>query len=284
MPVAYCLTSRCILVASAGFHWGILGVMNVTASSTGLQSLCQRGDAETLTRSTGVSLFINVSNLWFPFYPLVGWLGIFSLIGFLPDQTLADKEDSLSKFAVVEQPWQQKGRCGPNSLVLFLQLHGRNVAPIEVLKSVPLSNRGASLQALKEQSIYFGVSAEVVRATRGALDSIPLPAIAHIGQGFKEHYVLLCEVGKEHVVIVDGTSLSVERQERTVFEKEWSGHLLVHPDWSATALQAAVLVLGIFCVLTAFVCWRSGFGFQGVRSRQSVSEVARSCLSIHRDG
>lgn len=205
---------------------------------------------------------------------LIGWSVPFFLIALLPARAPAGEEDSLSRFSVVQQPWQQKGRCGPNCLVLFLQSHGGKVAPSEVLNGILLTDQGASLQTLKEQSTRDGVPAEVVRATRAALDDIPLPAIAHVGQGTQEHYVLLCEVGTDHVVVVDGNSLSVERQDRAGFEKEWSSYLLVRADRSAAALQAAVLVLSILCILTAFICWRSSVGPQGVPSRQPVSRPA----------
>ncbi len=196
----------------------------------------------------------------------------FLLTALLPVRVPGAEEDPLSRFSIVPQPWQQKGRCGANCVVVFLQSYGRKVESLEVLNGIPLTDRGASLQTLKEQSTRYGVPVEVVRATRAALDDIPLPAIAHKGQGSNEHYVLLCEVGREHVVVVDGTSLSVERQERSAFEKEWSGYLLVRADRSAAALHAAVSALGVLCLVAAVAYWcRGGFGQPRPRLQQCSS-------------
>jgi ATP-binding cassette subfamily B protein len=73
----------------------------------------------------------------------------------------------------------------------------------------------------------LGFTAKGVRATREALSAMPLPAIAHVVRGSAQHWVVLSRVGARRVQVMDPGSGERQRVERSRFEREWSGAMVL---------------------------------------------------------
>lgn len=189
---------------------------------------------------------------------ILGWRSsiiVFLLFGdslaLAQEKVLSESRDLLKHFSIRNEPWYNPDVCGLNCLVMFFILHGRQVNPREMVAGLPVTSKGLSLKALQNYSLHKGFEVHVVKATPSSLHRIPLPAIAHLGQGVEDHYVLLCDVDNTQVTIFDGTSFSVERKERENFEKDWSGYLII-----AQALQGHRWLLGcLFLVGALGLVW-----------------------------
>jgi ATP-binding cassette subfamily B protein len=87
--------------------------------------------------------------------------------------------------------------------------------------------RGTTALGLVQAAARLGFQAKGVRATANALGALPLPAIAHVVRGSEQHWVVLARVGAERVEIMDPASGERRRSVRAVFEREWSGVLVL---------------------------------------------------------
>lgn len=159
---------------------------------------------------------------------------------------------NFSQFGVEKQAWQFENRCGSNCLYIFLQFHGCPVAHEDLAAYCPIGAKGISLQALKELTTERGLRAQVVKTTPEGLGVIELPAIALLGEGRENHFILLCEVREETITFVDGSTGVVDEMDRKIFHKNWSGFLLVkgRDPWQRVLLLSsgglgAVILVGL---------------------------------------
>ncbi len=154
-----------------------------------------------------------------------------------PDSMTSD----LERFSIHLEPWQRKNCCGASCLFVLLRAYGRPVSHAEVIGAAGGGKNGISLAALRKTATSFGLDAQAVTCTPPDLDRVPLPAIAHLGEGNEQHYVLICEIAADRVRITDGTTGEVKFIRRAAFEKHWSGYLLIADDnrWFDRLLLAA---------------------------------------------
>jgi hypothetical protein len=96
----------------------------------------------------------------------------------------------------------------------------------------------------------LGVQAQVVFAKPAALQQIPLPAIALLGEGLDDHFVLLCKVQNGRASFVDGTTGRSYERDLSEFISQWSGYLLLSAgiDWWPPSLRVLGMLDGV-CVL-----------------------------------
>jgi ATP-binding cassette subfamily B protein len=87
--------------------------------------------------------------------------------------------------------------------------------------------RGTTALGLVQGARRLGFQAKGIRATATALSALPLPAIAHVVRGSGQHWVVLARVGATRVEIMDPASGERRRSARAVFEREWSGALVL---------------------------------------------------------
>jgi Peptidase C39 family len=143
------------------------------------------------------------------------------------------------KFSLLREPWQGTRACGVNCLFVFLRGHGRLLSHRELLDKIPREQRGISLAALKDFSESVGIRAEVVRAKPLALKAIPLPAIALMGEGLDNHFVVLSDARGSRLTLIDGTTGQTFDRDLSRFQSEWSGYLLIASEigFSETLLR-----------------------------------------------
>jgi hypothetical protein len=149
-------------------------------------------------------------------------------------------------------------------------LNGRQVEHDQVLAETTMGDDGASLAALQHTCRKLGLDTEVWFLGPKALDSLPLPAVAHLGPGFGqvgEHFVLLVEVGKDRVTVLDGSTGRIQSLPKGRFETKWSGYVLVRGN---TSWRGFVLVVAIGFGAIGLV-----WGFMRLRTNQPHSVVHR---------
>jgi HlyB family type I secretion system ABC transporter len=110
--------------------------------------------------------------------------------------------------------------CGAACLGAVTRYFGRPVSLPRIRELVHTSIDGTSLLGIARGAEALGLDARTVRASKSALDSLPLPAIVH-WEG--NHWVVLYEVGESHVR-VDDPSLGLRKIDRAEFDKKWSGY------------------------------------------------------------
>ena len=109
--------------------------------------------------------------------------------------------------------------CGAASLAMVCRHFGRRVSLARIRELVHTSLDGTSLRALCTAADELGLAARSVKASRGNLDAMPLPAIVH-WRG--NHWMVLYDVGERHVRVADPAA-GRRRIPRAEFETHWSG-------------------------------------------------------------
>lgn len=118
--------------------------------------------------------------------------------------------------------------CGAASLYSVAEHYGHRL-PISRIRQYACTDRkGTNVLGMVEAANRLGFTAKGVRGTADALDKVPLPAIAHVVvKGTLQHYVVIYEVTRRHVVVMDPGDGRVHRRTHAEFEAEWSGVLIL---------------------------------------------------------
>lgn len=116
--------------------------------------------------------------------------------------------------------------CGPAALATVAQHYGLRVSVGRLADEMRTDLQGTDFEQIRTAAERLGFTASVGRAKPGVLDSIPLPAIAHLADEPSGHYVVLHEVRPNQVVAADPAAgvVTVSREE---FMRRWSGSLLL---------------------------------------------------------
>jgi ATP-binding cassette subfamily B protein len=117
--------------------------------------------------------------------------------------------------------------CGAACLASIAAWYRLRLPIARVRQLAHTDMRGTTALGLVQAAARLGFQAKGVRATANALGALPLPAIAHIVRGSGQHWVVLARVGANRVEIMDPASGERRRSARAVFEREWSGVLVL---------------------------------------------------------
>ncbi|HEX7242687.1 MAG TPA: peptidase domain-containing ABC transporter [Longimicrobiaceae bacterium] len=119
--------------------------------------------------------------------------------------------------------------CGAASLYSVAEHHGLRL-PISRIRQYACTDRkGTNVLGMVEAATRLGFTAKGVRGTAEALGKVPLPAVAHVvvRGGTLHHYVVVYEVTRKHVVVMDPGDGRVHRRTHEEFAAEWSGVLVL---------------------------------------------------------
>ncbi len=100
-------------------------------------------------------------------------------------------------------------KCGPNSLYMFVRMHGATVSYNEIEQNVKISESGVSILQLRDTARSVGVQADVRRYLRlHDLSRCRLPLIAHLHTETTTsgHFVLIVSIAESAVSFIDGTT------------------------------------------------------------------------------
>jgi ATP-binding cassette, subfamily C, bacteriocin exporter len=117
--------------------------------------------------------------------------------------------------------------CGAACLASIAAWYGLHLPIARIRQFAYTDTRGTTALGLVRAATRFGFNAKGVRAASEALSTVPLPAIAHVMRGSLQHWVVLSQVGAKRVQIMDPASGERQRAERSRFEREWSGVMVL---------------------------------------------------------
>jgi ATP-binding cassette subfamily B protein len=137
---------------------------------------------------------------------------------------------------------QQESRdCGVACLASIAAYHGRRVPLPTIHHLAAAGPGGVNALGLVQAATKLGLTAKGVRATLESLQTVGLPAIAHVRMGDRPHYVAVYDVTSRAIRYMDpqdGLTHSVRLSE---FERIWSGVLvLLAPGDTFTLLDESV--------------------------------------------
>jgi len=151
--------------------------------------------------------------------------------------------------------------CGQRSLYLWLKLSGYDVTYAEVLEHAPVCETGTPLSELALASRHWFAGLKILKANGESLDSVDLPAIAHVwlddGEARRGHYMVILKVTPDRIVFADASLRGrIDEMPRRAFYRIWSGYLLTGAvptgvwlrSLSIVALPALALLAGLLCL------------------------------------
>jgi len=113
--------------------------------------------------------------------------------------------------------------CGVACLAMIGLFHGKRVPLARLHALAHTATDGTTLRNLCFAAEELGFIARPLRVSKANIDQLPAPAIIH-WKG--NHWVVLVEVGKEHVRIAD-PALGVKWVPRSEFDEAWTGYAAV---------------------------------------------------------
>jgi RHS repeat-associated protein len=120
--------------------------------------------------------------------------------------------------------------CGVQALAHVLKKDGKQSESKKVIEILPTSNKGQSIQELKNIAAGYGYTLTGLRLTVSDLKTIPLPAIIQISsrnKGDSGHYWVLEKIVNDEIRFFDPQSRRRFHQSLKAFDREWSGNALV---------------------------------------------------------
>lgn len=118
--------------------------------------------------------------------------------------------------------------CGAACLASIAAHYNLQIPIARIRQYAGTDKKGTNVLGLIEAAQKLGFEAKGVRGDLESLFKIPKPAIAHIV--VKEqlhHYVVIYEVAKTHIAIMDPGTGKLEKRTHDVFAKEWTGVLVL---------------------------------------------------------
>jgi len=125
--------------------------------------------------------------------------------------------------------WRSPKRCGQNCLYAYLKLNNKPASLAAISETTTADARGMSLSELKKSANDLGVPSRAIRGDSLTLESIGLPAIAHMNT-HQGHYVVLLRIDDDSISMIDMVSGQVEKLPRARFLERWSGFLIVRTE------------------------------------------------------
>lgn len=123
---------------------------------------------------------------------------------------------------------QDLADCGAACLASVAAYHRYYLPVSRIRQQAGTDVRGTTMQGMVTAANRMGFEAKAVRGMADHLDSIPLPAIAHLSlPNGLQHYVVLYRVRKNRVVFMDPVDGRVHHQVRSAFQVLWTGVMLL---------------------------------------------------------
>jgi len=120
---------------------------------------------------------------------------------------------------------QDRGNtCGPAALKMILDAHGEKVPLAELEKGGKASDRGWSMQSLKDLAVRHGLQAEGWRLDLAALCRSPFPVILFVEN---QHFVVVDGVDTAGFFYVRDPAIGRMKLYRRALAKIWKGETLV---------------------------------------------------------
>lgn len=173
---------------------------------------------------------------------------------------------------------EDRRRCGVYSLTFLLTIRGTQQSPERIHEVIPVGPAGTSLLELKTAARQLGRPLEVFKCSPRKLESMPLPAIAHLEPSDvapEAHYVVLLNISPTTVTLFDWNGRGVNEYDRKHFERRCSGYFLAEP---VSMPMESRFSIGLSCMNLALIAflWRTR---QGSSPRSPGDAQARAALT-----
>ena len=141
--------------------------------------------------------------------------------------------------------------CGATCLASISSHYKLQIPIARIRQYAGTDKKGTNVLGLLEAAEKLGFEAKGVRGELDSLFKIPKPAIAHIiVKEQLHHYVVIYEVTKEYIKIMDPGDGKIDKRTHQEFLKEWTGVLvLLLPKEEFTPTNEKVSVLKRFWFL-----------------------------------
>ena len=116
--------------------------------------------------------------------------------------------------------------CGAACIATVAKQHRIELHIEDVSDAVASQGQGTDLRTLCDVANDLGFSASCGMPRSGAIDGLPLPAIAHLHAPPHGHFVVIHAVASDVVVIADPAN-GIMRIARGEFDQRWSGYILL---------------------------------------------------------
>jgi len=118
--------------------------------------------------------------------------------------------------------------CGAACLASIAAHFKLNYPIARIRQYAGTDKKGTNVFGLIKAAEKLGFDAKGVRGDFDSLSKIPKPAIAHIiVKEILHHYVVLYDISKTHVTVMDPGSGKMEKRTHDDFKKEWTGVLVL---------------------------------------------------------
>lgn len=118
--------------------------------------------------------------------------------------------------------------CGAACLASITAHYNLQIPIARIRQYAGTDKKGTNVLGLIEAAQKLGFEAKGVRGDFESLFKIPKPAIAHIiVKEQLHHYVVIYEVSKTHITIMDPGTGKLEKRTHDAFTKEWTGVLVL---------------------------------------------------------
>ncbi len=141
--------------------------------------------------------------------------------------------------------------CGAACLASISAHYNLEIPIARIRQYAGTDKKGTNVLGLIEAAEKLGFEAKGVRGDFDSLFKIPKPAIAHIIVKEKlQHYVVIYEVDKKRITIMDPGTGKIQKKTHEEFKKEWTGVLVILlPDENFTVGNEKVSILKRFWFL-----------------------------------
>lgn len=134
---------------------------------------------------------------------------------------MPDGSEYLGREGVVMQTTRMN--CGPSALKMILDGHGVRI-PLDELESIiPVSEDGASMLALKNAAVQFGLETDGWRLVFDDLRTGPLPAVVFVD---RSHFVVIDSI-RHHTVFLRDPGIGRMAVPEARFKERWKGETLL---------------------------------------------------------
>ncbi len=118
--------------------------------------------------------------------------------------------------------------CGAACLASVAAHYKLQIPIARIRQLANTDKKGTNVLGLLEAAEQIGFDAKGVRGDLESLSKIPKPAIAHIiVKEQLHHYVVIYQVTKHHITIMDPADGRVHKKTHDEFKKEWTGVLVL---------------------------------------------------------
>jgi len=142
--------------------------------------------------------------------------------------------------------------CGAACLASISSYYNLQIPIARIRQYAGTDKKGTNVLGLIEAAEKLGFEAKGVRGELDSLFKIPKPAIAHIiVKEQLHHYVVIYEVTKEYIIIMDPGDGKIHKKTNEEFLKEWTGVLvlLMPKEDFATGNEKVSVLKRFWCLL-----------------------------------